>query len=132
MLPELTRGRDAARERHPLPTSSSPSSVLPAYSLRDKHSSLEDFVFYSRLYCGGSELTAVEVLLDAGVSEETSCSSTCSPARKGVSTVCQGHPELNIVSSSSEERFNEHTYMMAGIGDFGDRCDGNLDLGAAK
>jgi uracil phosphoribosyltransferase len=62
--------------------------VLPAYSLRDKHGSLEDIVFYSRLYysnlagdiaerhvlllepmraTGGSALTAVKVLLDGSL-----------------------------------------------------------------
>ncbi|CCQ11329.1 Uracil phosphoribosyltransferase [Pseudoalteromonas luteoviolacea B = ATCC 29581] len=87
-------------------------------------------VFEPMLATGGSAACAIEVLLNAGVLEEKIIlvNLLCSPP--GIEYLCARFPRLQIVTSSIEQRLNEHAFMLPGIGDFGDRYFGTTDKGA--
>ncbi|SDK09785.1 uracil phosphoribosyltransferase [Actinopolyspora mzabensis] len=84
------------------------------------------------LATGGSALAAIEVLLGAGVPEENIVFVNFLASPSGIDTVCRTHPKLKIVTSSIEERLNENSFMIPGIGDFGDRYFGTADSGARE
>ncbi|MGC5364283.1 uracil phosphoribosyltransferase [Streptomyces sp. DT24] len=79
------------------------------------------------LATGGSALTAIGVLLDAGVREENIVFVNFLTAPEGIHTVCRKHPRVKIVTSAIEDRLNENAFMVPGIGDFGDRFFGTTD-----
>ncbi|GAA3486928.1 hypothetical protein GCM10018987_10070 [Streptomyces cremeus] len=72
------------------------------------------------------------MLLKAGVSEENIVLVDFLAAPEGIRTVHGTHPLVQIVTSSIEERLNEHAFMIPGIGDFGDRYFGTPDVGAVR
>ncbi|MCP3061441.1 uracil phosphoribosyltransferase [Myxococcus sp. K38C18041901] len=76
------------------------------------------------LATGGTALAAIQVLLDKGVAEENIIFITLITVPHGIAAVTQRYPRVKLVTSSIEERLNEHAYMMPGIGDFGDRYFG--------
>lgn len=76
------------------------------------------------LATGGSANTAIQVLLDKGVKEERILLINLLTVADGISAVCRRYPRVRIVTSSIEERLNEHAFMVPGIGDFGDRFFG--------
>lgn len=82
------------------------------------------------LATGGSALTAVQVLTEAGVPEERIIFINILASPVGLKRVTEAHPKLRIVTSSIEVQLNEHAYMVPGIGDFGDRYYGTVDSGA--
>ncbi len=82
------------------------------------------------LATGGSALTAIKVLLDAGVPEENIIFINFLTAPEGIDIFCRAHPKVKIVTSSIEDRLNENAFMIPGIGDFGDRYFGTVDSGA--
>lgn len=79
------------------------------------------------LATGGSALTAIGVLLDAGVREENIIFVNFLAAPEGIHTVCGKHPKIKIVTSAIEDRLNENAFMVPGIGDFGDRFFGTTN-----
>ncbi|MGW5971266.1 uracil phosphoribosyltransferase [Streptomyces sp. NPDC055186] len=82
------------------------------------------------LATGGSANAAIEVLTEAGVREENIVLIDFLAAPEGITSVQNAHPLVKIVTSSIEERLNEHAFMVPGIGDFGDRYFGTTDTGA--
>jgi uracil phosphoribosyltransferase len=84
------------------------------------------------LATGGSANAAVGVLLTAGVPEENIVLVDFLAAPEGIRAVHRAHPLVRIVTSSIEERLNEHAFMIPGIGDFGDRYFGTPDAGAVR
>ncbi|MFC9843885.1 uracil phosphoribosyltransferase [Streptomyces sp. NPDC060223] len=82
------------------------------------------------LATGGSAKAAIGVLLKAGVREERIVLVDFLAAPEGIRAVHDAHPAVRIVTSSIEERLNEHSFMIPGIGDFGDRFFGTTDSGA--
>jgi uracil phosphoribosyltransferase len=76
------------------------------------------------LATGGTALTAIQVLLDTGVTEENIVFINLLTAPEGIIAVCQRYPKVQLVTSAIEARLNENAYMMPGIGDFGDRYFG--------
>ncbi|GAA4681746.1 uracil phosphoribosyltransferase [Streptomyces chumphonensis] len=82
------------------------------------------------LATGGSALAAIDVLTKAGVREENIVFVNFLTSPEGLERVMEAHPRLRLVTSSVEERLNEHAFMIPGIGDFGDRYFGTVDSGA--
>ncbi|WP_342380669.1 uracil phosphoribosyltransferase [Myxococcus stipitatus] len=76
------------------------------------------------LATGGTALAAIQVLLDRGVAEEHIIFVTLIAVPQGIAAVTRRYPRVKVVTSSIEERLNEHAYMLPGIGDFGDRYFG--------
>jgi uracil phosphoribosyltransferase len=79
------------------------------------------------LATGGSALTAIQVLLKAGVQEENIIFINLLASPEGLDRVTTTHSKLHIVTSSIEKQLNEHAFMIPGIGDFGDRYFGTTD-----
>ncbi|MER7512986.1 uracil phosphoribosyltransferase [Streptomyces lavendulae] len=100
---------------------------LPA-DIADRHVLLLE----PMLATGGSANAAIGVLLDAGVREENIVFVNFLAAPEGIAAVHREHPGIKIVTSSVEERLNEHAFMIPGIGDFGDRFFGTTDSGATR
>ncbi|MEU6171061.1 uracil phosphoribosyltransferase [Streptantibioticus parmotrematis] len=84
------------------------------------------------LATAGSALAAIDVLRDAGVPEDHIIMINFISSPEGLRRVTTERPAVRIVTSSVEERLNEHAFMIPGIGDFGDRFFGTTDSGAAK
>ncbi|MCX2952789.1 uracil phosphoribosyltransferase [Lentzea sp. NEAU-D7] len=76
------------------------------------------------LATAGTARMAVQVLLDHGVPEERIVFVNLLTAPEGIAALCDAHPRLRLVTSSIEQRLNENSYMLPGIGDFGDRYFG--------
>lgn len=88
------------------------------------------FVLEPMLATGGSALAAIEVLIDAGVKEENIIFVNVLISPEGLDRVMSAYPKMKLVTSSIEQRLNEHAFMIPGIGDFGDRYFGTTDCGA--
>ncbi|WP_298770977.1 uracil phosphoribosyltransferase [uncultured Shewanella sp.] len=82
------------------------------------------------LATGGSALSAIEVLIQAGVKEKNIIFINLLTSPEGLERVLDVYPKLRVVTSSIEQRLNEHAFMIPGIGDFGDRYFGTADSGA--
>ncbi|MEU3071831.1 uracil phosphoribosyltransferase [Streptomyces laurentii] len=82
------------------------------------------------LATAGSALAAIDVLKDAGVSEDRIIMVNFISSPEGIARVGAERPHVKIVTSAVEERLNEHAFMIPGIGDFGDRYFGTTDCGA--
>lgn len=84
------------------------------------------------LATAGSALAAMGVLTEAGVREDRIILVNFLSSPEGLRRVFAERPLVKIVTSSVEERLNEHAFMIPGIGDFGDRFFGTTDSGARK
>lgn len=76
------------------------------------------------LATGGSLLMALDVLRQAGVEVADTVVVNLLAAPEGLAVVQAVHPGLKIVTSAVEDRLDEHSFMVPGIGDFGDRYFG--------
>lgn len=80
------------------------------------------FLLDPMLATGGSAAKAVEVLEDHGA---RSIKLLCIiGAPEGIDVVQRAHPELEIILASRDERLDEHSYIVPGLGDAGDRIYG--------
>lgn len=84
------------------------------------------------LATGGSALAAIDVLTEAGVREDRIVFVNFLASPQGLDAVCRARPHVRIVTSSIEERLNEHAFMIPGIGDFGDRFFGTVHAGPPR
>ena len=84
------------------------------------------------LATGGSALAAIDVLVSAGVREDRIVFVNFLASPQGLDAVCRARPHVRIVTSSIEERLNEHAFMIPGIGDFGDRFFGTVHAGPPR
>ncbi|ALU44534.1 uracil phosphoribosyltransferase [Pseudoalteromonas rubra] len=110
-----------------------PTTKLPKLYYSKLPDNVEKFhvlLFEPMLATGGSAICALDVMTKAGVKPEniTFVNLLCSP--EGLQKVTAQFPDVTIVTSSIEQRLNEHAFMIPGIGDFGDRYFGTTDLGA--
>lgn len=76
------------------------------------------------LATGGTAVAAIDVLADAGVPQDHIILVTLIAAPEGIAHVLAERPKITIVTSAIEQRLNENSYMIPGIGDFGDRYFG--------
>lgn len=73
---------------------------------------------------GGSALSAVQVLLDAGVPEEQITAVHAIAARDGVERLLAAYPKISVVLGELDPALNEDKFIVPGVGDFGDRYFG--------
>ncbi|CAD6568164.1 MAG: Uracil phosphoribosyltransferase, synthesizes UMP from uracil [Tremellales sp. Tagirdzhanova-0007] len=75
------------------------------------------------LATGGSCLKAIEVLLSHGVKEERiiflNLGQIASP--EGINNVCSRFPSLRLITAWVDEGLDHRSYIVPGLGDFGDR-----------
>ncbi|KAL1718540.1 uracil phosphoribosyltransferase-domain-containing protein [Schizophyllum commune] len=73
------------------------------------------------LATGGSAMKAVEVLLDAGVSEDKIIFINLISSPEGLTAFADRFPRLKIITGWIDEGLNEKAYIIPGLGDFGER-----------
>lgn len=73
---------------------------------------------------GGSAVYAVQKLIDAGVPATNILFMALIVAPKGMRVFQEKFPTIPVFSAALDERFNEHGYVVPGIGDVGDRLYG--------
>ena len=73
------------------------------------------------LATGGSAITAIQVLLDAGVPEEHILFSNVVSYPEGLAAMFEAHPKVRTVTCAVDDGLNDKKYIVPGLGDFGDR-----------
>lgn len=79
------------------------------------------------LATGGSVSKAIEILKEAGVSEENMIFVNLLAAKKGVDTVLMRFPSLRLVTAAVDDELTASNHIAPGLGDFGDRFYGTTD-----
>ena len=74
------------------------------------------------LATGGSAIQALNVLKEAGATDIRLVTIVCSP--EGVAATTAAHPDVPIITASIDRELNDASYIMPGLGDFGDRLYG--------
>ncbi|WWC92922.1 uracil phosphoribosyltransferase [Kwoniella dendrophila CBS 6074] len=73
------------------------------------------------LATGGSCIKAIEVLLEHGVEEEKILFLNLIASPEGIQKVCKRFPKLRIITAWVDEGLDSNSYIVPGLGDFGDR-----------
>jgi len=73
---------------------------------------------------GGSALTAIQVLKEAGVQEERILFLNVVSCPEGMRALAEKAPGVRILTTALDERLNERFFIVPGLGDFGDRYYG--------
>ncbi|EKM82152.1 hypothetical protein AGABI1DRAFT_112259 [Agaricus bisporus var. burnettii JB137-S8] len=73
------------------------------------------------LATGGSAMKAVEVLMEHGVPAERIIFINLIAAPEGLSNFCSRYPTTKIITGWIDEGLNEKSYIIPGLGDFGER-----------
>ena len=76
------------------------------------------------LATGGSALTAIKVLKDAGVPEERITFANVVSCPEGLANLKKHAPKVVVVTSAVDEGLDARKYIVPGLGDFGDRYYG--------
>ena len=74
------------------------------------------------LATGGSALDAIELLKENGIAKLKFLCIIASP--EGIKAVEQKHPDVQIYTTSIDNKLNEKAYILPGLGDAGDRIFG--------
>lgn len=82
----------------------------------------EVFVVDPMLATGGSSVAAIQMLKDRGVKNIRFMCIIAAP--EGVKAMQEAHPDVDIYIGALDERLNEHSYIIPGLGDAGDRIFG--------
>lgn len=74
------------------------------------------------LATGGSAIQALNVIKEAGATDLRLVTIVSSP--EGVAALESAHPDVPLVTAAIDRKLNEQSYIMPGLGDFGDRLYG--------
>ena len=74
------------------------------------------------LATGGSAVQALTVLKEAGAPQLQLVTIVSSP--EGVTAIETAHPDVPLVTAAIDRELNERSYILPGLGDFGDRLYG--------
>jgi uracil phosphoribosyltransferase len=77
------------------------------------------YVLDPMLATGGSAVHALKVLADRGASSATYVCMLAAP--EGIERLRSVDMDIHVVTSSIDERLNEHAFIVPGLGDAGDR-----------
>ena len=80
------------------------------------------YVVDPMLATGGSAVAAIDFLKARGCKHIIMMNIIGCP--EGLTTVQEAHPDVDIYLAASDERLNEHKYIIPGLGDAGDRIFG--------
>lgn len=80
------------------------------------------FLLDPMLATGGSACEAVKQLKAAGAGRITMLCVVSCP--EGIAALTQAHPDVPIVTAAIDEKLNERSYIVPGLGDAGDRYFG--------
>lgn len=76
------------------------------------------------LATGGSAITAIKVLVEAGVSPKKVVFASVVACDEGIAAVAAAYPDVQVVTGAIDPILNEKKYIVPGLGDFGDRYFG--------
>ncbi len=76
------------------------------------------------LATGNSSVYGVDLLIKAGVPLENIIFMTLVAAPEGVRTFFKKYPNIKIFTAALDEKLNDHSYIVPGLGDAGDRLFG--------
>lgn len=82
----------------------------------------EVFVVDPMLATGGSSVAAIKLLKDRGVKNIRFMCIIAAP--EGVKRMQESHPDVDIYIGALDEKLNDHSYIVPGLGDAGDRIFG--------
>jgi len=82
----------------------------------------EVFVVDPMLATGGSSVAAIQMLKDRGCKKIHFMCIIAAP--EGVEKMRKEHPDVDIYIGSLDEKLNDHSYIVPGLGDAGDRIFG--------
>lgn len=82
----------------------------------------EVFVVDPMLATGGSSVAAIDMLKERGCKNIHLMCIIAAP--EGVEVMKKAHPDVNIFIGALDEKLNEHSYIVPGLGDAGDRIFG--------
>ncbi|HKM03278.1 MAG TPA: uracil phosphoribosyltransferase [Lachnospiraceae bacterium] len=82
----------------------------------------EVFVVDPMLATGGSSVAAIQMLKDRGCKKIHFMCIIAAP--EGVEKMKREHPDVDLFIGSLDEKLNEHSYIVPGLGDAGDRIFG--------
>lgn len=82
----------------------------------------EIFVVDPMLATGGSAVAAINLLKKRGISKVNFLCLIAAP--EGLERLREAHPDVNIFIGNMDERLNEDSYILPGLGDAGDRIYG--------
>ncbi len=82
----------------------------------------EVFVVDPMLATGGSAVAAIQMLKDKGCKKIHFMCIIAAP--EGVQKMQEAHPDVDIYVGALDERLNDHSYIVPGLGDAGDRIFG--------
>lgn len=102
-----------------------PETVKPVEyycKLPEDCSEREVFVVDPMLATGGSSVAAIQMLKDRGVKNIRFMCIIAAP--EGVKAMEEAHPDVDIYIGALDEKLNEHSYIVPGLGDAGDRIFG--------
>lgn len=74
------------------------------------------------LATGGSAIAAIDMVKEAGVKNIKMMNIVAAP--EGVAAVHAAHPDVQIYCAALDRELNEHSYILPGLGDAGDRIFG--------
>ena len=74
------------------------------------------------LATGGSGIDAIELIKEKGVKNIKFLCIIAAP--EGIKAMQEKHPDVQIYCAAIDERLNEHSYIIPGLGDAGDRIFG--------
>lgn len=82
-----------------------------------------DFILIDpMLATGGSAVAAASMLKDAGVKNIKFMCLIAAP--EGVEVFCKAHPDIHVYCAALDEKLNDKSYILPGLGDAGDRLFG--------
>jgi uracil phosphoribosyltransferase len=102
-----------------------PETVLPVEyycKLPADSAEREVFVVDPMLATGGSAVAAIQMLKDKGCKKIHFMCIIAAP--EGVQKMQEAHPDVDIYVGALDERLNDHSYIVPGLGDAGDRIFG--------
>ncbi len=82
----------------------------------------EVFVVDPMLATGGSSVAAIQMLKDKGCKNIHFMCIIAAP--EGVKAMQEAHPDVDVYIGALDEKLNEHSYIVPGLGDAGDRIFG--------
>jgi len=73
------------------------------------------------LATGGSALCAIQVLIDKGAKPEQIVFMNVVSCPEGLKRMSDAYPTIKVVTGEIDEKLNEKSYIVPGLGDYGDR-----------
>ena len=93
--------------------------ILIKYQIKTNH------ILYNLLWStGGSAKKAIQILIEKGALEENILFLNVVSCPEGIDMLIKEFPKLRIITAEIDTGLNEKSYIIPGLGDYGDRYYG--------